>query len=414
MQKKILIRSISVIIIGLVITFLTIRSNLHVGNEQIQEPPEQMRKEISATVKKGETLFDIFKKYKLHVEELFALKEASADVYRLADLYPGRAYTISVNGDNRVNSFTYSIDDNNTLQITRTDSGFSAEKKCVEYEKRIEYVAGIIKDNLISSIGEGSEKLRLALQLSDIYAWDIDFNTDLRNGDKFRMVVEGLYLNGEFRKYGDILSAEFINNGEIYRAYRFEYNGVADYFDADGKSLKRAFLKAPVSFRRISSGFTQRRFHPILKIYRPHHGLDYAAPFGAPVSAVGDGTVLFSGCRGEYGKLIILRHPNGWKTCYGHLSRIVKSIRRGKRVHQGDVIGYVGATGLATGPHLHFEMRIHDRPVNPLRVKLPRGKRVPDTMFAEFSRFRDEMDKRIASISGPSLALAGRDKDGKI
>jgi murein DD-endopeptidase MepM/ murein hydrolase activator NlpD len=414
MRKRILIRNISIIVIGLVVAFLTMRSNLHIRNEQTQETAQQPCKEICGTVKKGETLFDIFKKYRLHVEELFALKEASADVHRLGDLYPGRAYKITVNDDNRINSFTYCIDEENILRITRTDSGFSAEKKCVEYNKRIEYVAEVIKDNLISSIGEGSEKLRLALQLSDIYAWDIDFNTDLRNGDQFRIVVEGLYLNGEFKKYGDILSAEFINNGETYRAYRFECKGVADYFDADGKSLKRAFLKAPVSFRRISSGFTNRRFHPILKLYRPHHGLDYAAPLGSPVSAVGEGAVAFSGYRGEYGKLIILRHPNGWNTYYGHLSRIARSIKRGKRVHQGDIIGYVGATGLATGPHLHFEMRIQNRPVNPLKVRLPRGKRVPDAVFAEFRRFRDRMDKRIASISGPSFALAGRDGDGKI
>jgi murein DD-endopeptidase MepM/ murein hydrolase activator NlpD len=412
-QKKILIRNISIIIIGLVITFLTMRSNLHV-NEQLQEPVQQPCKEICGTVKKGETLFDIFKKYKLHVEELFALKEASADVHRLGDLYPGRTYKITVNDDNRINSFTYWIDEENILRVTRTDSGFSAEKKCVEYEKRIEHVAGVIKDNLISSIGDGNEKLKLALKLSDICAWDVDFNTDLRNGDEFRIVVEGLYLNGEFRKYGDILSAEFVNNGDTYRAYRFNCNGVTDYFDAEGKSLKRAFLKAPVSFRRISSGFSKSRFHPLLKIYRPHHGLDYAAPFGTPVSAIGDGTVVFSGYRGEYGRLIILRHPNNWKTYYGHLSRISRSIKRGKKVHQGEVIGYVGATGLATGPHLHFEMRIHNRPVNPLKVKLPRGKRIPKAMFAEFRRFRDQMDSRIASITGPGLALAGKGGDGKI
>ena len=410
-RKKLLIRNISIIVIGLVIAFLAMRSNLHVRDEQTRAPAQQPCKEICGTIKKGETLFDIFKKYKLHVEELFALKEASAEVHRLGDLYPGRAYKITVNDDNRINSFTYWIDAENILCVTRTDSGFSAEKKCMEYKKRIEYVAGVIKDNLISSIGERSEKLRLALQLSDIYAWDIDFNTDLRNGDEFRIVVEGLYLNGEFRKYGDILSAEFINNGETYRAYRFDCDGVSDYFDAEGKSVRRTFLKAPVSFRRISSGFSKSRFHPMLKIYRPHHGLDYAAPLGSPVSAVGDGIAVFSGYRGECGKLIIMRHPNGWKTYYGHLSRIAGSIRRGKRIHQGDVIGYVGATGLATGPHLHFEMRIHDRPVNPLKVTLPRGKRVPKTMFAEFSRFRDQMDKRIATISGPSFALAVRGRD---
>jgi murein DD-endopeptidase MepM/ murein hydrolase activator NlpD len=414
MEKKALIRNVSLMVIGLFVTFLIVRSNLRIGNGQTPAPVQQTCKEICGTVGKGETLFDIFKKYKLHVEELFALKEASADVHRLGDLYPGRPYKITINNDNRIDSFTYWIDDDNILCVTRTDSGFSAEKKCVDYEKRVEYIAGVIKDNLISSIGEGGERLKLALQLSDIYAWDMDFNTDLRKGDEFKIVVEGLYLDGKFRKYGNILSAEFVNNGETYHAYHFRYGGVDDYFDADGKSLKRAFLKAPVSFRRISSGFSKSRYHPLLKIYRPHHGLDYAAPRGTPVSVVGDGTVVFSGYRGEYGKLIIVRHPNGWKTYYGHLSRIAGNGKRGKKIHQGDVIGYVGETGLATGPHLHFEMRIHNSPVNPLKVKLPRGKRIPGTMFAQFSGFRDEMDGRLASITGPSFAAAGRSSKDKI
>jgi murein DD-endopeptidase MepM/ murein hydrolase activator NlpD len=409
-MKKILIATIF-----LLAAFFIIRSNFNIVHEPeiVESTKSKEYREIVGNIKKGETLFDIFKKYKLDLGELFKLKEASADIHKLRKLSPGQLYKIKIDDNDQINSFVYWIDDDNILNITRTESGFCAEKVPVNYEKRVQYIGGVIKDNLISSIGEGRENLMLALQLSDIFAWDIDFTTDLRNDDTFKIVVEGFYLNGEFKKYGDILSAEFINNGETCRAYRFELNGKADYYDADGKSLRRAFLKAPLSFRRISSGFSERRFHPILKIYRPHHGLDYAAPVGTPVSTVGDGKVVFARYKGQYGKLVIIKHPNGYKTYYGHLSKIRKGIKEGQKVEQGQVVGYVGATGLATGPHLHYEMRIKNKPVNPLAVKLPRGNSVPKTLMAEFIKMRDEMTQRFAFIKVPvSSHLEANKKEG--
>jgi murein DD-endopeptidase MepM/ murein hydrolase activator NlpD len=418
MAKKGLLRHGFLLIAVFAIIFFITQSNLHVIQERRPEPApaaaQQSYKEICGTVKKGETLSDIFRKYKLDMGELFALKEASADVHSLRYLYPGRTYRITVNDDNRISSFTYWMNDDNILNVRKGESGFSAEKKCVEYEKKMQYIGGAIRENLVSSIGEGGENLKLALQLSDVFAWDIDFNTDLRNGDEFRIAVEGLYLNGEFRKYGDILFAEFVNQGKPHHAYRFTFNGQTDYFDSDGKSLRRKFLKAPLSFRRISSGFTRNRFHPILRIFRPHHGLDYAAPAGTPVSVVGDGTVAFSGYKGDYGKLVTVRHPNGWKTYYGHLSRIGKSIRKGKKVHQGQIIGYVGSTGLATGPHLHYEVKIHNKPVNPLALRLPQGKSVPAEFSAEFRDFRNQTDSRIASITFQRFAESGKEKKGRL
>ena len=184
----------------------------------------------------------------------------------------------------------------------RYENGFKAEKIEVEYEKRMGQIGGVLKDSLIASIGEGRERTSLALNISDIFAWDIDFTTDLRNGDTFKVMVEELYKDNEFKKYGNIVAVEFINNGKEYRAYRFEHNGKTGYYDDEGKALKRAFLKAPLSFRRISSGFSKNRLHPILKRYRPHHGIDYAAPQGTPVSTVGDGTVTFSGYQGRLRK----------------------------------------------------------------------------------------------------------------
>lgn len=408
-------KNILVAVIAVFIIFIVIRSDLSITNKQ--NDPEQVQphwREICGTIKKGETLYDIFKKYKLDISELLKLKEASADIHRLKELYPGQTYKIILDDNKTINSFVYWIDDDNILHITRTESGFCAEKKSIEYEKKILHIGGIVKDNLISSVGEGRENLMLALQLSDIFAWDIDFTADLRNDDVFKIVVEGCYLDGELKKYGDILSAEFINNGETYRAYRFGRDGEVDYYDADGKSLRRSFLKAPLNFRRISSTFSVRRFHPILRIYRPHHGLDYSASAGTPVSAIGDGTILFAGFKGQYGKLVIVRHKNNWKTYYGHLSRIGKDIKGGKKIQQGQVIGYVGSTGLATGPHLHYGMMINNRPVNPLKVKIPQGRSIPKTVLAEFRNFKYQMDMQIASIKPPFFAFAGKSKENKI
>jgi len=401
MKKEFLL----IIFCVIVIVFLEIGNNLNLKDTPDEINLRQNYTAVNDTVQKGETLLDIFKKHNLDTRILFEMREACAGVYKLGEVYPDHQYKIILNDRNQINSFDYWIDDDSILNITRNESGFRAEKIAVEYEKRIQHVGGLIKDNLISSIGGGRENLMLALNLSDIFAWDIDFTTDIRNGDVFKVVVQGLYLNGEFRKYGDILSAEFINNGETYRAYRFEYNENSDYYDEDGKALKKAFLKAPLSFRRISSRFSKGRFHPILKIYRPHHGLDYAAPTGTPVSAVGNGTVNFAGYKGHYGKLVVIRHSNGWKTYYGHLSMINRGIKKGLKVEQGQMIGYVGATGLATGPHLHYEIRINNRPVNPLAVKLPRGDSIPKTLMAEFMQFKNQMDSRLAAMTPSAFAF---------
>ena len=368
-------------------------------------------REISGTIKKGETFFEVFKRRGLDLAELFEIREAAADVHRLRKVQPGNQYKISVDPDNRVSSLSYWIDDEGILEVTRKDEGFAAEKVSIEYEKRIEQIGGVIKENLISSVGEGREKLLLALQLSDIFAWDIDFTSDLKEDDTFKIVVEGLYLDREFKKFGNILSAEFHNNGKTFSAYRFANSGEAGYYDAEGKSLKKAFLKAPLNFRRISSYYSGNRFHPILKVYRPHHGLDYAAPAGTPVSVLGDGKIVFAGYKGGYGKLVIIRHNNGYETYYGHLSKIDKNIRSGGKVSQAQLVGNVGNSGLSTGPHLHFELRINNKPVNPLTVKLPRGESVPKQLMAEFKLFKNQMDNQLASITATVFAFSGKMKD---
>lgn len=384
-------------LIVFIVSFSLYQPLINIFRDEPAPVPEIMPlKSINNTIKKGETLFSIFTKYRLRTEELFEMKSAAANIHPLRELQPGNPYRFILDKQNNINSFTYEIDDNTIIKIERMDDCFQAHKCNIPYETRVLTIGGSIEDNLISAVGTDRENYLLALEVADILTWDIDFNTDLRTGDTFRIIAEGLYLNGEFKKYGRILSVEFINNKTPYNAYLFENDGKMDYYNAEGQSLRKAFLKAPLSFRRISSSFSKNRRHPILKIYRPHQGIDYAAATGTPVSAVADGTVRFAGYKGNYGKLIIISHRNGYQTYYGHLSRIKSKVRKGKKVRQDDLIGYVGTTGMATGPHLHYEMRMDKTPINPLSVKSIAGKPVPSAQIVEFKKFTHTMDKIFA------------------
>ena len=359
--------------------------------------------DIRDVVKPGETMFDIFQKHGLDLKDLFRLREATASVHRLRNISAGQPYKIELGTDNSVLSLTYQIDDDVLLSVIRSDPGFRAEKIAIPYDRREGKIGGVIESNLYDALGNSGEEALLAYGLSDIFSWDIDFTTDLRKGDTFRIVVEELWQDGRFRRYGNILAAEFGNDGSTYRAFRYEDpDGRAGYYDEEGDSLQRSFLKAPLSYRRISSGFSYSRRHPILKIRRPHLGVDYVAPRGTPVSALGDGTVQFAGHKGANGNLVIIRHPKGFITYYGHLHRIRSGIRRGSRIAQGDVIGYVGSTGRATGPHLDFRMKKENRFVNPLRVNVPRLGGVPKQSLSEYDAIRHRLGPELASIALPA------------
>ncbi len=370
------------------------------------EPTHLLR--IAGIVEKGQSLYEIFKRHGFDPRELFHVKEALAGVHSAREFRSGQPYEIHVDPEKRLHSFVYWVNDDSLVRVTRAGEGYQAEKLNLEYEKKILCLEGAIEDNLIASMGGGQQNLLLALNLSDIFAWDIDFTTALRKGDTFRILVEGLYRDGEFKKYGSILAAEFVNDGALSRAYRFEVDGRADYYDAEGRSLRKAFLKAPLSFRRISSGFSKSRLHPVLKIRRAHNGTDYVAPKGTPVSAIGNGQVQAAGHQGGYGKLVVIRHPNGYKTFYGHLSGFAGGVRKGASVTQGQLIGYVGSTGISTGPHLHFEMRVNDRPVNPRRVEIPAGQPVPEAFIASYRAARDGLAGQLASAPPMRFETASR------
>lgn len=288
--------------------------------------------------------------------------------------------------------FEYHKSRTSRFVVEPSDSGLVAREVHLETDGRISYFEGTIESSLYETVLALGETPELAYLLSDIFTWDIDFNVETWKNDRFSMLAVKHYTGDEFIGYGDILYATYRGNVGDYEATRFEDSkGHADFYDKKGKSLRKVFLRSPLVYRRISSYFSRRRYHPILKIYRPHHGIDYVAPVGTPVSAIGDGTVTFAGRKGGYGKLVYIRHSNGYQSGYGHLSSFASGIRVGKRVRQGDAIGYVGTTGLSTGPHLHFEMKRHGAFVNPLRIKIPAADPVSENRMAEFLDRREKI-----------------------
>jgi murein DD-endopeptidase MepM/ murein hydrolase activator NlpD len=358
-------------------------------------PSEEPLREIRGTVERGETFSHVFKNHGLNLADLSLIQGASAKTYNIGRLKPGHPYRIRLDGENRVRMLEYHIDDDSLLRAHREEGGFRSERAPIPYETRVRLTGGVIENSLAASAKDPF----LAVMLSDILAWDIDFATDLRNGDTFKLVVEELWLEGRFKRYGEVLAAEFANNGRVYHAYRFDSGGTPEYFDREGTPVKRAFLKAPLSYRRISSGYSHRRLHPVLRTYQAHLGGDYAAPSGTPVSAVGDGTVHFAGYKGANGKLVILRHPNGYRTYYGHLSRIAKGVRKGRKVAQGQVIGAVGRTGRATGPHLDYRVKRRGKFLDPARLNIPRGEPLSNDEMAAFSAVRGGMDMLLDAIA---------------
>jgi len=258
---------------------------------------------------------------------------------------------------------------------------------------------GTISSNLFNAVDEIGEKPELAINLAEIFAWDIDFILDIRKGDSFQAVVEKRFREGNPAGYGRILAAEFSNQGKNFQAVLFK-NGKnsPDYYDSEGNNLRKAFLKAPLSFTRISSGFSLKRFHPITRTWKAHPAIDYVAPPGTPIKTVGDGTVVRKGYTKGNGKFVEIRHTNGYSTIYLHMSRFAKRLRKGKRITQGQIIGYVGSTGLATGPHLCFRMRKKGTPINPNKVRVPSAPAVSNQNMEEFLVFSAPLLAQLEGI----------------
>jgi murein DD-endopeptidase MepM/ murein hydrolase activator NlpD len=303
----------------------------------------------------------------------------------LTNIRPGEVLHMELDQQRNLRSLTLERDKVHSLHIQADASGFLSSEQAKELEKRTAHTHGVIESSLYLSAKQAGLPEASIMELAEIFGWDIDFALEIRSGDSFSVIYAEEYLNGEKLRTGPILAAEFINQGRSYRAVRYQdETGEADYYTPQGQSMQKAFLRAPVDFRRISSHFTRERWHPVLGKKRPHRGVDYAANTGTPVKAAGDGKVIHRSRKGGYGRTVIIQHANGYSTLYAHLSRYAKSARQGRRVKQGQIIGYVGQSGLATGPHLHYEFRVNGVHRNPLTVKLPDAEPIAKKYHADF------------------------------
>jgi murein DD-endopeptidase MepM/ murein hydrolase activator NlpD len=355
-------------------------------------------------VRRGDTLERLFRREGLDLADLTAILQLAPARENLRLLKPGDEIKVYHDGSALV-ELTRHIDVFNTLSVTRADSGFAARVIAVDYDTQTSRASAEIRSSLFEAGSQAGISDSTIMKLASIFGSEIDFVLDLREGDQFTLVYEEMWHDGAKLAEGDILAAEFVNQGHRYRAIRYvDSAGRASYYTPEGRSLQRAFVRVPLAFSRVSSNFNPRRRHPILNTIRAHTGVDYAAPSGTPVRAPGDGTVIFRGRKGGYGNTIILKHPGGVTTLYAHLSGFARTLRVGQRVQQGNTIGYVGATGLATAPHLHYEYRINDRPVNPRTVKLPEARAIDP---AEQSRFLQAATQLLRTLDADAPALAG-------
>lgn len=348
-------------------------------------------------IQRGDTLVSALKRHGVHTGDLNQLATAHTKAFRR--LRPGQRIRLRLDQDRHIRQLSLQLNLHDRLTLTATDSGFSSRVDSTVLERRPAYATGVITDSLYQSGQRAGLGDRHVAQMVEMFGWDIDFALDVRNGDRFTVVYEDLYRDGIRIGAGNIIAAEYINRGVRYRAIAHkDEHGRTQYYSPDGKSLRRSFLRTPVKFSRISSRFTHKRYHPVLKRWRAHKGVDYAAPTGTPIRTTANGTVVFAGRKGGYGKTVIIRHGGRFSTLYAHMSRI--KVHKGTVVRQGQVIGKVGSTGLASGPHLHYEFRVNDQHRNPLTYQFPAASPIHPALR---NRFQQVAEKRVAQLD----ALAG-------
>ncbi len=355
-------------------------------------------------IQRGDTLGALLSRLGAEDPDAATFLRNTRSARTLYQLIPGRTVRALTTAEGRLLALRYQAS-GKVLNVQRQDGAFRVTEEPVELERRVLMKSGEIRSSLFAATDASGLSDAVAIQIADIFSTDIDFHRDLRRGDRFTVVYEIFYDQGEPVRSGRLLAAEFVNQGKSYQAVYFLYaEGQGGYYTPGGKNIRKAFLRSPLEFSRISSGFSNR-FHPILKQWRAHKGIDYAAASGTRIKATGDAVVEFVGRhQGGYGNLVVLRHQSKYTTWYGHLSGFAKGIRKGARIAQGDVIGYVGATGLATGPHLHYEFRINDVHQNPLRVVLPSAPPISPEQKPVFEAAAAPLAQRLQLLRGTHLA----------
>jgi murein DD-endopeptidase MepM/ murein hydrolase activator NlpD len=381
----------------------TEKEDIITAPQSVQTVPEIKREVVEAVVLPGDTISSLLGDI-CTPQEIHNLSQECKDIFPLSKLSAGQGYRLSLL-DGAFESLEFDIDQSDQLIIRQGEEGFEVDRIPIPYTVREVVVSATILASLFDAVVSHGESEALAVNLADIFAWDIDFIRDIHPGDSFKVLVEKRFRDGEQAGYGDILAASFTNQGETFQAFLYkDGNQRAAYFNEEGKSLRKAFLKAPVSFSRISSGFSLRRFHPISKKWKAHPAIDYAAPTGTPIMAIGNGTISKIGRTKYNGNFIKLKHNNGMESLYLHMSRFAKNMKSGKRVSQGQTIGYVGSTGLATGPHLCFRMYKGGKPINPNKLKSVSAAPVSRNNMADFKAAITPFIARLERGEAPSTA----------
>lgn len=361
------------------------------------------------TVKSGDNLSLIFPRVGLTARDVYQVAKLDKTIAPLLNLKPGQTLRFGLQADENnslvLNQLQLVLSPVKTFQVTRVDDQYEAEMLEREAELREQHVTGIIDNSLFETGLTLGLSDKIIMELAYVFGWDIDFALDLRKGDHFKLIYNEHYLDGDKIKDGEITAAEFTNQGKTFRAIRYtDPTGLSRFYSPKGDSMRKAFSRTPVHFSRISSRFNPNRKHPVLKTNRPHRGVDYAAATGTPILATGDGKVDFLGTKGGYGRTIILSHGGKYTTLYAHMSRYKKGLKRGKRVKQGDTIGYIGSSGLATGPHLHYEFRVNGAHRNPLTVELPKAEPLPKKYQTAFFAQAKPILAQLDSLAQTAIA----------
>jgi murein DD-endopeptidase MepM/ murein hydrolase activator NlpD len=326
----------------------------------------------TVTVKSGDSLAGIFSRLGIPPRQLHELLEQGGAASNLKRIYPGQTLRLMTDADKGLIKLSYQIDQLSSLEISHDGKDYDISTTHLTPERREISTSGVIDSSLFLAAHKAGLADNLTMELAGIFAWDVDFALDIRKGDRFTVLYEELYLDGENIGGGNILAAEFVNHGKRYQAIRYtDAGGKTDYYSPEGKSMRKTFLRTPVEFSRISSKFSLGRKHPILNRIRAHKGVDYAASNGTPIKATGNGKIVHRGKKGGYGNTVIIQHGSKYSTLYAHMSKFRGGLKTGSKVKQGETIGYVGSSGLATGPHLHYEFLVNGAHTDPLKVKLP-------------------------------------------
>ena len=358
-------------------------------------------------VASGDSLAAIFSRQGLDAPLLHRIVNSSQAAKSLAQIRPGQRLRFLFDENHELNRLELHRNRVESIRVAIADDEISVEEISKAVDTRVSTAAGVIESSLFVDGQKAGLSDGQIMELATIFGWDIDFALEIRAGDQFRVLFEEHYLDGEKLRDGHILAAEFTNRGTTHRAVRYEdVDGEVGYFDADGHSKRRAFIRTPIKFARVSSRYNPRRWHPVLKKWRSHKGVDYAAPTGTPVRAAGDGRVVFRGTKGGYGKTVIVEHASKYTTLYAHLSNYSKRSNKGNRVKQGQVIGYVGKTGLASGPHLHYEFRVNGQHRDPLRVKLPKSLALPKSEIAKFRKTAAPLLAQLEAIQAGTMVAS--------